>query len=332
MNIKDYHGIMVFAEQRDGNIMPVSFELLGRGRALADEKEQKLSAAILGSELDEETVNLLIAYGADEVVLVDAPELKKYSTEPYTKALCEIIDQYKPETVFIGATSIGRDLAPRVSARIETGLTADCTTLTIDSESGNLLMTRPAFGGNILATIICPEHRPQMATVRPGVMQKQDLDFERKGKITQLSINLGEADLNIEILEEVIETKSKKKIEEANALIAGGRGLGKAENLNALEILAKELKGMVAGSRAIVDAGWLTAEQQVGQTGKTVRPELYIACGISGAIQHVAGMEDSEFIVAINNNPTASIFETADLGIVADVNKLIPELIKELNA
>ncbi|MFO7896672.1 MAG: electron transfer flavoprotein subunit alpha/FixB family protein [Candidatus Cloacimonadales bacterium] len=332
MNIKDYQGIMVFAEQRDGNILPVSFELLGRGRELADERKQKLSAAILGSELEEEIVNLLIAYGADEVVLVDAPQLKRYSTEPYTKALCEIINQYKPETVFIGATSLGRDLAPRVSARLETGLTADCTTLAIDAENDNLLMTRPAFGGNILATIICPQHRPQMATVRPGVMQKQDLDTERSGKIIKLDVNLTEADLNIEILEEVIETKSKKKIEEANTLIAGGRGLGKAENLIALEILAKELKGMVAGSRGIVDAGWIAAEQQVGQTGKTVRPELYIACGISGAIQHVAGMEDSEFIVAINNNPTASIFETADLGIVADVNKLIPELIKELNA
>lgn len=331
MNIKNYNGIMVFAEQRDGNILAVTFELLGRGRDLADETNQKLIAAILGSNLSEEMINLLIAYGADEVIVVDAPELRQYTTEPYAKALCEIVDQYKPEIVFIGATSIGRDLAPRVSARIGTGLTADCTTLAIDGDSGNLLMTRPAFGGNILATIVCPNHRPQMATVRPGVMQKKELDPHCEGKTTKFEINFTDADMNIEILEEVIETKEKKKIEEANILIAGGRGLGKAENLEPLEILAKQLKGMVAGSRAIVDAGWIDVNQQVGQTGKTVRPELYLACGISGAIQHVAGMEDSDFIVAVNNNPDASIFETADLGIVTDVNKLIPELIKELN-
>ncbi len=230
----------------------------------------------------------------------------------------------------MGASTIGRDLAPRVSARINTGLTADCTKLEVDEETKDLLMTRPAFGGNIMATIICPEHRPQMSTVRPGVMTLAEADTARKGVISKVPVAFDSADMNIEILEVVKETKAKVNIEDANILVSGGRGVGKPENMSTLENLALRLGGTVSASRAVVDAGWIDRNNQVGQTGKTVRPDLYFACGISGAIQHLAGMEDSEFIVAINKDETAPIFDAADLGIVGDVHKVIPELMKLL--
>ncbi len=329
MSSLEYQGVWVFAEQRDGELQNVALELLGKGRELADQLKTQLTAVLLGHEIKDLSKEL-IYYGADQVITVDDPMLKLYVTEPYTKVVCEAIEASRPEIILIGATAIGRDLAPRVSARIHTGLTADCTSLEIEEETKNLLMTRPAFGGNIMATIVCPEHRPQMSTVRPGVMVKGKRDDARRGEVIEFSTSLKEADMNVEILEVVKETKQKVKIEEANVLVSGGRGIGKKEGFELLKELAKELGGMVSGSRAVVDAGWLERDYQVGQTGKTVRPDLYIACGISGAIQHVTGMEESELIIAINKNATAPIFELADVGIVGDVNKVIPAVIEAL--
>lgn len=331
MNISAYKGVCVFIEQKEGEISKVSLELLGKGRELADELEEKLIAVLMGHQMEEQ-LQEIVYYGADEVIYVDDEALHIYMTEPYTKAMATIINDRKPEIVLVGATAIGRDLAPRVSARIHTGLTADCTSLEIDDEKRMLLMTRPAFGGNILATIICPDYRPQMSTVRPGVMQKLVRDEKRQGTVTPYPITIEEADQTYKILEVVKETKEKVNIEDANVLVSGGRGVGNAQNFKMLEELAKQLKGQVSASRAVVDAGWIHRDHQVGQTGKTVRPGLYFACGISGAIQHLAGMEESDFIVAINKDASAPIFEVADIGIVGDVHKVVPALIGALAA
>ena len=329
MNIKEHKGVFIFIEQREGKVQKVSFELLGKGRELADKLNEKLTAVILGYNI-KNNAKELISYGADEVIYVDDKALELYMNEPYTKAFSEIINDRKPEVVLVGATTIGRDLAPRVSARIYTGLTADCTSLDIEEETRNLLMTRPAFGGNILATIICPDYRPQMSTVRPGVMQKCEKDESREGLIEEFNIEFKLEDMNVKILEVVKVEKEKVNIEDANVLVSGGRGVGSADNFAMLRELAHELNGVVSSSRAVVDAGWIDRDHQVGQTGKTVRPGVYFACGISGAIQHLAGMEESEYIVAINKDAGAPIFEVADLGIVGDINKIIPELIKEV--
>lgn len=329
MNITEYKGVFVFVEQREGEIQKVSLELIGKGREIAEKLGKSVTAVILGNNIADKT-NTLIHHGADEVLYVDDAALDIYMTETYAKALTEVINSRKPEIFLIGATTIGRDLAPRVSARVHTGLTADCTSLDIDDETKNLLMTRPAFGGNIMATIICPDHRPQMSTVRPGVMQLFAKDEKREGNIEEVKVAFSKEDMNVEILEVVKETKQKVNIEEANILVSGGRGIGKPENFEVLKELAISLDGQVSASRAVVDAGWIDRNQQVGQTGKTVRPDLYVACGISGAIQHLAGMEESEFIVAINKDAGAPIFEVADVGIVGDLNKVIPALIEEL--
>lgn len=330
MSMNEYKGVMVFAEQREGVIEKVAFELLGKGREIADKINDKLTAVLVGENITCEMAQELVAFGADRVIKVSNNAYKHYITEPYTKAVTAVIKAEKPEIVFVGATTIGRDLAPRVSARLHTGLTADCTVLDIDEENGSLLMTRPAFGGNILATIICPNHRPQMSTVRPGVMLSIEKDLNRKGEIIDFELEITAEDMNVEILEVVKEKKVKKNIEEAGVLVSGGRGIGKAENMQPLHDLAEELGGLVSGSRAIVDNGWVDATEQVGQTGKTVRPEVYFALGISGAIQHVAGMEESEFVVAINSNPTAPIFDVADLGLVGDANKIVPLLLAKV--
>lgn len=322
-------GVFVFVEQREGQLQKVSLELIGKANEIAGKLEDKVTAVVLGSGI-ESMCDELIHYGANEVVYVDHPMLSLYATEPYTKALTKVIKDRKPEIMLIGATSIGRDLAPRVSARIHTGLTADCTSLDIDDETRDLLMTRPAFGGNIMATIICPDHRPQMSTVRPGVMQMLEKDESREGIKTRFIVDFTDADMNIEILEQVKETKQKINIEDATILVSGGRGMGSAENFEMLKELSNCLGGMVSASRAVVDSGWIDRDHQVGQTGKTVRPDLYIACGISGAIQHIAGMEDSELIVAINKDPQAPIFEVADIGIIGDASRIIPELIEQL--
>ena len=323
-----HKGVAVFVEQRSGEIQSVSLELLGKGKELANKLGEKLTAILLGYNI-EHLANELIYSGADEVVVVNNPALDVFVTEPYTKALVHVINERKPEIVLIGATTIGRDLGPRVSARVHTGLTADCTSLEIDDETRNLLMTRPAFGGNIMATIICPDHKPQMSTVRPGVMQKLERNEELTGEIINMSVEFTSEDMNVQVLEYIKETTKKVNLEDASIIVAAGRGVGE-ENIELLKELADLLGGQIAGSRAAIDAGWLEKDRQIGQTGKTVRPTLYIACGISGAIQHVAGMEESEYIVAINKASDAPIFEVADLGIVGDVKQVVTSLISQL--
>ncbi|ABR49229.1 Electron transfer flavoprotein, alpha/beta-subunit-like protein [Alkaliphilus metalliredigens QYMF] len=329
MSLVDYKGVLVYIEQRDKEIQKVSLELLGKGKEIADKLGEGLSAVIMGNDITG-LAQELIYHGAEKVIVVDDKILENFATEPYTKALTAVINQEKPEVVLVGATSIGRDLAPRVSARIHTGLTADCTVLDVEEETRHLLMTRPAFGGNIMATIICPDHRPQMSTVRPGVMVKLDRDTSKEGEIVLLDAGLVASDLNIEILEIVKEDKKKVNIEDATILISAGRGMGSKENMEPLYRLSEELKAEVSGSRAVIDNGWLDKERQVGQTGKTVRPDLYIACGISGAIQHVAGMEESELIIAINKSHDAPIFDVADLGIVGDASKILALVTEEI--
>ncbi|MGL4913462.1 MAG: electron transfer flavoprotein subunit alpha/FixB family protein [Romboutsia sp.] len=322
--------VMVFIEQRSCEIQKVSLELLGKGRELADKLDNKLSAVLIGNNV-KALCEDIVCYGADEVICVNDENLEMYITSNYTKALCEVIEEKNPEIVLIGATTIGRDLAPRVSATLKTGLTADCTSLEIDEESKGLFMTRPAFGGNIMATIICPDHRPQMSTVRPGVMQKLEKNTSKTGIIEYFNVKF-EEDNSVEVLKYIKENVKKVNIEDAKILISAGRGIGSKENMNDLYTLADLLGAEVSASRAVVDSGWVDKARQVGQTGKTVRPDLYIACGISGAIQHLAGMEESEFIIAINKNNEAPIFEVADLGIVGDVNKVIKNLIQELKS
>lgn len=329
MSNQEYQGVYIFVEQIEGKIAGVSYELIGKGKELAEALQTDVTAVLLGSGVAE-LPDKLAAHGADKVVMVDDPALETYMTEPYVTAMKAVVDQYKPEIVLYGATAIGRDLAPRVSARVHTGLTADCTKLEIQEETNNLMMTRPAFGGNIMATILCPEHRPQMATVRPGVMQRAVVTEGAKCPVDEVKLeNLADCK-NVEILEILKKVSEKMDIMDAKVLISGGRGMGKPENFAMLEELAEVLGGTVSASRAAVDAGWQKKDRQVGQTGKTVRPNLYIACGISGAIQHLAGMEESDIIVAINQDETAPIFEVADFGLVGDVHKIVPFLTQAL--
>ena len=320
--------VYVVAEQRDGKVMKVSYELIGKARDLADALEQDVVAVLMGSDIAEAAGELAKA-GADKVIYVDDAMLKEYVTEPYAKALTAVIKANDPEIVIFGASSIGRDLAPRVSARIHTGLTADCTKLEINPETKLLEMTRPAFGGNIMATILCADHRPQMATVRPGVMQALEA-CDKVAEIEKFEVEFTAADMNVEICEVVYAEKKSVDITEAKILVSGGRGVGGPEGFEPLKELAKALGGEISASRAAVDSGWIDRDRQVGQTGKTVRPDLYVACGISGAIQHAAGMEESEFIVAINKEESAPIFGIADLGIVGDLNKIVPLLTEAL--
>lgn len=324
-----YNNVLVFIEQREGTLQRVSLELLGKARELADERKQDVVAALVGHDV-KDLVDDLYHYGADKVILANHRDLEIYMTDTYAKVVSEIINEEKPEICLFGATAIGRDLAPRIAARIKTGLTADCTSLEIDQETNNLLMTRPAFGGNIMATIICPDHYPQMSTVRPGVMQLMEKDSTRQGDLAIHPVQLNDLSEKIKVVEVVKAIKKKKNIEDANILVSGGRGIGKKENLVLLENLAEAIGGVVSGSRAIVDQGWLDHDSQVGQTGKTVRPNVYFACGISGAIQHLAGMEESDLIIAVNKDSHAPIFQVADIGIVGDIEKVIPELTKQL--
>ena len=328
MDKAQYKNVYVFVEQREGVIQNVGLELLGKARELADALNEKVYAMLLGHDLTTQAQEC-IAYGADTVLRVDAPELATYVTDPYAQAIYQIIRDNKPSIVLIGATTIGRDLGPRLSARVETGLTADCTGLEI-SEDRDLLMTRPAFGGNLMATIICKEHRPQMSTVRPGVMRMGQRDDNRKGTIEDVKINFDKSKFRVRVLETVKQTKNLVDITEAHVLISGGRGVGNAEGFDMLRAMANTIGAEVSASRAMVDAGVLGHERQVGQTGKTVRPDLYFAMGISGAIQHLAGMEESEYIIAINKDKFAPIFNVADLGIVGDVRKIVPLLTEKL--
>jgi electron transfer flavoprotein alpha subunit len=331
MNISDYKGVWVFGEQRDGKLQKVALELLGKGREIADKLNVELTAVLLGEDL-ENMAKELGAYGADRVLIADNPLLKHYTTDGYTKVMCDLINERKPEVLFFGASYIGRDFGPRVAARLETGLTADCTGLDIDEETKNLLMTRPAFGGNLMATIVCAEHRPQCATVRPGVFERLEKNENHEFKIEKIDVVLEENNIRTNIVEVVKVCKQCADIGEAEVLVAGGRGIGNKENFRLIEELADALGGVVAASRAAVDNGWVDKAMQVGQTGKTVRPKVYIACGISGAIQHLAGMQESDYIIAINKNEDAPIMKVADLGLVGDLNKVIPELIEQLKA
>ena len=340
MNINEYKGVFVFAQQVDGIVGGIAFELVGEGKKLANDLGVEVTAVLLGSDIKDQ-VERLGAYGADNVIVVDDPMLKEYRTEPYTHAMASVINEFKPEIVLIGATAIGRDLGPRLAARIHTGLTADCTQLDIgdfplnpipgkEQKHNQLLMTRPAFGGNTIATIACPDFRPQMATVRPGVMQKLPKDPAHKANVIEFNPGFEENEMYVEILEIVKAVSDVADIMDAKILVSGGRGVGSPENFKILHDLADAIGGTVSCSRAVVDAGWKPKDLQVGQTGKTVRPNLYIACGISGAIQHLAGMEESDIIVAINKDEYAPIFDVADYGVVGDLNKIVPLLTEKI--
>lgn len=332
VDITQYSGIWVFAEQRDGKLMPVVLELLGEARKLADGVGAEVSAVLCGENVEGLCADLF-AYGADKVYLADAPELKNYTTDGYSKVIDEAIKKYKPEIVMYGATHIGRDLGPALAVKSGTGLTADCTQLELPAEDRQFRMTRPAFGGNLMATIMCPNHRPQMSTVRPGVMQKTENPQSGKtGEIVKLDVAFAEGDIRTKVLEIVKTAKDAVSLTDAKVIVAGGMGVGSAEGFKLLEQLADKLGGIVAGSRAAVDEGWIDKSRQIGQTGTTVKPQIYIACGISGAIQHIAGMQDSDYIIAINTNEAAPIFEVADYGMVGDLHKVIPELIAALDA
>ena len=342
MCLEEYKGVFVFAQQVDNVLDGVAFELLGKGKELAKDLNTEVTAVLIGSGV-KELADQLAEYGADRVIVVDDPQLKDYRTEPYAHALASVINEYKPEIMLVGATAIGRDLGPTVSARVKTGLTADCTMLEIgdfplnaapgqEQQHNQLLMTRPAFGGNTIATIACPYNRPQMATVRPGVMQKIAPIAGAKANVVEYNPGFTPNDRYVEILNIVKAVKNTANIMDAKILVSGGRGVGSKENFKLLEDLAEVLGGTVSCSRAVVENGWLPVDLQVGQTGKTVRPQIYFAIGISGAIQHVAGMEDSDLIVAINKDEDAPIFDVADYGLVGDLNKIVPALTTALKA
>ncbi len=336
MGLEEYKGVYIYAQQVDQQLSGISFELLGKARELAAALETETTAVLIGSGVTS-LADELAAYGADNVIVVDDPELKDYRTEPYAHALASVINKFKPEIMLVGATAIGRDLGPRVSARVKTGLTADCTMLEIgdfplaptpgkEQKHNQLLMTRPAFGGNTIATIACPEHRPQMATVRPGVMQAIKRIDGAKANVIEFNPGFTPNHNYVEILDVVKSVVDTVDIMDAKILVSGGRGVGSPENFKILEDLAKAIGGEVSCSRAVVDSGWKPKDLQVGQTGKTVRPNVYFAIGISGAIQHVAGMEESDIIIAINKDESAPIFDVADYGIVGDLNKIVPKL------
>ncbi len=342
MGLEQYKGVYVFAQQVDNELSGIAFELLGKAKELAKDLDTDVTAVLIGNNV-KGLVDELAAFGADKVIVVDDPELEVYRTEPYAHALSSVINEYKPEIVLVGATAIGRDLGPRVSARVATGLTADCTVLEIgdfplvarpgqEQKHNQLLMTRPAFGGNTIATIACPDNRPQMATVRPGVMQAIDRIEGAKAEVIEYNPGFTPDNKYVEVMEVVKSVVDVVDIMDAKILVSGGRGVGSPENFQILKDLAEVLGGEVSCSRAVVDNGWLPRDLQVGQTGKTVRPQVYFAIGISGAIQHVAGMEESDIIIAINKDETAPIFEVADYGIVGDLNKIVPALTAALKA
>jgi electron transfer flavoprotein alpha subunit len=326
-DLSAYKGVWVFAEQHKGEIASVSLELLGEGRTLADKRGSKLSAVFIGSGIRNKARDL-IAYGADIVYIVDDPALKDFNDDSYAAILTTLAYQHKPEIILAGATAIGRSFFPKVASTLYTGLTADCTVLDIDTTSGHLHQTRPAFGGNIMATIVTPNHRPQMATVRHKVMKPAQRDDTRKGESIEVKFT-GAGAVRTKVLKTIDELTETVNICEADIIVAGGRGLGSQKNFQLLEELAKVLGGAVAATRGAVDEGWIPYSHQVGQTGKTVCPKLYIAAGISGAIQHVAGMQSSETIIAINKDPDAPIFNVATYGIVGDVTEVLTAMIKK---
>lgn len=356
-NIDDFRGVWVFCEQRQGQLSETNFELISEGRKLADELGVELVGLLLGDDI-KHRANEFGGYGADRVLVCESPMLKEYTTDAYTKVVCDVVKERKPEILLFGATSIGRDLAPRCAARLHTGLTADCTHLDVDvrkyleylrknstlkveeesfdMEDRNLKMTRPAFGGHLMATIICPRFRPCMSTVRPGVMKKASYDEEKARSVIveSLTVSLSQDDIRTKVLEVVKETRKMVDLVGSEVIVAVGRGISSdvERGIELAEQLADALGGVIGASRAVVDEGWLPTDHQVGQTGKTVRPKIYIALGISGAIQHQAGMQDAERIIAVNKNEAAPIFETADYGICGDLFSIVPLMIEQAKA
>jgi len=329
INKEDYKGVWVYIEQYEGHARNVGYELLNEGRKLADGMQQELAAIIIGDHVDHLTQEA-IARGADKVYLVEGPEFKHFSTDAYTITLTDLINTYKPSVILMGATTDGRDLGPRVACRVTTGLTADCTNLGIDEATGLVAWTRPAFGGNIMATILCPEHRPQMGTIRPNVFKRLEPDFSLTGEVIKVASKVKATDIRTKLIDIIRIGAVSCNLEEADIIVSGGRGMCKPENFALIEELASVLGGAVGSSRAAVDAGWMPPLHQVGQTGKTVGPKVYFACGISGAIQHVAGMSSSDIVIAINKDPDANIFKIANYGVVGDAMEIIPALIEEI--
>ncbi|EOE7232235.1 TPA: electron transfer flavoprotein subunit alpha/FixB family protein [Clostridioides difficile] len=330
INLNDYNGVWVIGEQREGKINPVTIELIGEGRKLADQLGKELAVVIAGYEVEKE-VKELLHYSVDKVYYINDPLLKDFTTDGYAISIANLIERKKPEVVLVGATSIGRDIAPRIAGKVGTGLTADCTKLKIDSTDNKLLQTRPAFGGNLMATIVCPKNRPQMSTVRPGVMAKAVRNESETGILEVVTPELTEKMIRTRLVEILPQEKKSVNLTDARIIVSGGRGLKRAEGFELIKELADKLGAEIGASRAAVDSGWIEHSHQVGQTGTTVRPELYIACGISGAIQHLAGMSDSKYIVAINKDAKAPIFSICDYGIVGDLYEIIPEMIESLN-
>jgi len=330
-NAEEYSGLWVFVEQRDGKPAQVSLELLGKGRDLAEKLKVDVTAILIGQNVSE-IAEELIFYGADRVIIADDSIVKDYRTEPYTEIIVEHALKEKPEILLIGATSIGRDLAPRISARLNTGCTADCTELAIDKEMRVIVATKPFFGRDLMADIICPSHRPQIVTVRPGVMEVKIQDRERQGEVVYVDVGCKEEDIKVKILETSRAVSDGILLEEAEKVVVAGMGAGTKENFEMLKELAKLLGAQIGATSLPVDEGWISEDNKIGQTGKTIRPKLYIGCGVSGAIQHSAGMINSGLIIAVNTNPKADIFNFADYGIVGDINEIVPALIKELRA
>lgn len=330
INLNDYNGVWVIGEQREGKINPVTIELIGEGRKLADQLGKELSVVIAGYEVDKE-VKELLHYSVDKTYYINDPLLKDFTTDGYAISIADLIEVKKPEVVLVGATSIGRDIAPRIAGKIGTGLTADCTKLEIDLTDNKLLQTRPAFGGNLMATIVCPKNRPQMSTVRPGVMAKAIRTESENGVLEVVNPGLTEKMIRTRLVEMLPQEKKSINLTDARIIVSAGRGLKRAEGFELIKELADKLGAEIGASRAAVDSGWIEHSHQVGQTGTTVRPELYIACGISGAIQHLAGMSDSKYIVAINKDSKAPIFNICDYGIVGDLYEILPEMIESLN-
>jgi electron transfer flavoprotein alpha subunit len=328
-SVSQWKGVWVLVEQRDGHAHPVSWQLLGVGAKLAEDLGEDLSAVILGSDIGH-LATIAFGYGAKNVYLMDSPVLKDYRPYPYTEAMVQLATKHKPAAILLGATGIGRDLGSAVATRLETGLTADCTQLAIDKEKKLLEQTRPAFGGNIMATILCETKRPQMSTVRPEVFPVPHFSEGRTGQVFTETFAMDENQTRTKVLEVIPIKKTGVDITAADVIISGGRGMTSPEHFRMLNELAELLGGVVAGSRSAVDAGWIGYDRQVGQTGKTVRPKLYLALGISGAIQHVVGMQNSEHIIAINRDQTAPVFEITDLGVVGDVFETVPALIEAL--
>lgn len=329
MNKDEWKNLWVYIETEENIAKPVGYELLAPARELANKMEQKLVAVVIGGNV-ENIANEAIAYGADEVLLVEGDEYYNYSTDAYGYALETLVHKYKPSTILLGATHNGRDLGPRVACNLNTGLSADCTIMDYDKENSNVIWTRPTYGGDLMAAILCSGHRPQMGTVRQGIFKKAKKNRDRTGVIIREDIHIAKEDIRLKLIERVKEVAERVELEEAEIVVAAGRGIGSPEGYKIIEDFAKELNGVPAASRAIVDAGWVPYAYQVGQTGKIVSPKLYIACGISGAMQHTMGMSGSDCIVAINKDPDAPIFDVADYGIVGDLFEVIPELIEVL--